>query len=68
MERFIIDERTGLMSCPPLRIMRHHCRHLYGKEWYFFALFSAISLNIFNSIIDIDEILWYLEGEGGRSL
>lgn len=68
MERFVMDERTRLMSCPPLRIMRHHCRHLYGKECYFFALFSMIRLNIFNSIIDIDEILWYLEGEGGRSL
>ena len=68
MERFVMDERTRLMSCPPLRIMRHHCRHLYRKECYFFALFSMIRLNILNSIIDIDEILWYLEGEGGRSL
>lgn len=68
MERFVMDERTRLMSCPPLRIMRHHCRHLCGKECYFFTPFSAIRLNIFNSIIDIDEILWYLEGEGGRSL
>lgn len=68
MERFVMDERTRLMSCPPLWIMRHHCRHLYGKEHYFFAPFSTIRFNIFNSIIDIDEILWYLEGEGGRSL
>ena len=68
MERFVMDERTRLMSCPPLRIMRHHCRHLHGKEHYFFTLFSAIRFNILNSIIDIDEILWYLEGEGGRSL
>lgn len=68
MERFVMDERTRLMSCPSLRIMRHHCRHLYGKECYFFALFSTIRFNIFNSIIDIDEILWYLESEGGRSL
>lgn len=57
MKRFITDERTGLMSCPPLRIMRLHCRHLYGKEFYFFTLFSAIRFNIFNSIIDIKEIL-----------
>ena len=68
MERFVMDEHTRLMSCPPLRIMRHHCRHLYEKECYFFAPFSTIRFNIFNSIIDIDEILWYLESEGGSSL
>lgn len=68
MEGFVTDERTRLMSCPPLRIMRRQCRHLYGKECYFFALFFTIRFNIFISIIDIDEILWYLEGEGGRSL
>ena len=57
MERFVMDERTRLMSCPPLRIMRHHCRRLYGKEFCFFTLFSAIRFNIFDSIIDIKEIL-----------
>ena len=57
MERFVTDEHTRLMSCPPLRIMRRHCRHLYEKEFYFFTPFSAIRFNIFNSIIDIKEIL-----------
>ena len=39
MERFVMDEHTRLMSCPPLRIMRHHCRYLYGKEHYFLHSF-----------------------------
>lgn len=39
MERFVMDERMRLMSCPPLRIMRRYCRHLYGKERYFLHSF-----------------------------
>ncbi len=39
MEKFVTDERTGLMNCLPLRTMRRRCRRLHRMALLLYSLF-----------------------------